>query len=190
MLVVVGAIAAACGAVVTVLAARGPEPQYIRQHTDIGILTHKGASLEHAADAGVVTPPQGAVRVAAVGTDQIYAWHSKSRNEDCILDLRVATGGVACEAAAKAEAHGVVGVFREGGGATSGSASTMRVIALVPNDVKEVRITDKDGASYTVGVSDNIAVSRDVNTTSLAYRLGNGKEQRTSVATLINRTPN
>jgi len=75
-------------------------------------------------------------------------------------------------------------------GATSSSASTMRVIALVPNDVKEVRITDKDGASYTVGVTDNIAVSRDVNATSLAYRLGNGKEQRASVATLINRTPN
>lgn len=141
------------------------------------------------ASASSLRAPSGAILAAVVGHTEVYALHH-SKSEDCVMDLTVgASGGSVCAPASQVEERGEVGISQEGPGATApNSPATLRVTALVPNGVKSITVTDRDGSSYGVPVSNNVAEREDINIASVSYTSGGGT-QTTNVAAVVDHMP-
>src|SRR4029077_9526036 len=88
------------------------------------------------------------------------------------------------------EEEGIVGISVEGAGATApGSASTLRVTAMVPNGVTSVKFTDRDGSSYEGPVANNVVEREDIGAASVSYSLPGGGNQTTNVAAMADHIP-
>lgn len=158
--------------------------------TSIGVFSHHPKGLARIAQTGSVTPPAGAILAAVVGHTDVYASHN-FRGEDCVIHITPgAAGGSVCGRPTTVEEEGVVGVGFEGKGATApGSPPTLRVTAMVPNGVTSVKVTDRDGSSYDVAVTNNVVMREDINAASVSYSLPGGGNQTTNVATMVDHIP-
>jgi hypothetical protein len=178
---------ASVGMLVATALASNASPRKSRR-TDISILTRKPRQTARKAAADSVVPPPEAILANVVDGTEVYAFRNAS-GEDCVL--RVSNGGGSvCDSAAVVEAQGEIGISGHGEGATApGSPATLQVTALVPNGIKQIKITDRDGASYTVPVVNNVAEREDINIASVSYRLPRGTIYTTDVAAIVDRIP-
>lgn len=165
--VVVGSLAAVAGTVVASGALGANSRPVVRRHVVRGsaqrwpfaIFSHPAAVRGHSADVGKVSAPQGAVLADVTHvdgvTDELYAWH-RTPQEDCLLDVE---GGsevtVACSPRAAAEAEGVAWVGTNA--AATGTPGGVGVVAMVPDGVSKVEVTNADGAVTSVTVAHNMA---------------------------------
>jgi hypothetical protein len=134
--------------------------------------------------------PAGAILAASTGKTDVYVARN-ANGDDCVYHFTAgAAGGGGCSPAAQVEGKGAVGIFQEGEGATApGSPATLRVTALVPNGVSSVEFTDKDGSSYSVPVTNNVAVHEDIDISKVSYTLSDDATETTDVAAVVDRTP-
>lgn len=188
-------VVAAAVAVMVVASAvgAGNAPVLVRHgkahRTPLAVFTHP-PKLARIADVGSLQPASGAILADVVGRTNVYVRHD-SAGRDCIEHLKAGgAGGGGCASAAKVEEEGSVGVFQEGPGATApGSSATLSINALLPNGVKSVKFTDRDGSSYEVPVANNVMEHEDSNTASVSYKLPGGGVVTTNVAAIADRTP-
>ena len=145
--------------------------------------------LARVASASSLRAPSGAILAAVVGRTEVYALHH-SGGDDCVMNLTAgASGGSVCAPASQVEERGEVGISQEGAGATApNSPATLGITALVPNGVSSITITDRNGSSYSVPVSNNVAEREDINIASVSYTSGGGT-QTTNVAAIVDHTP-
>lgn len=192
-LMLVAAAAIAGVLVATALASSGTHKSVHHRgarRTGIAVFSHHPKGVARIAKAGSLTPPTGAILAAVVGRTEVYAFRNTS-SQDCVIHLTVGAGGGSdCGHPAKVEEEGIVGVGIEGEGATApGSRPTLRVTALVPNGVTSATVTDRDGSSYEVPVTNNVVEREDINAASLSYTLPGGGIQTTNVAAMVDRIP-
>ena len=160
------------------------------KRTPIAVFSHPQRHVARIAGAGSLNPPPGAILASVVGRNEVFVLH-QSPGEDCVMNLHVgAGGGSVCAAAAHVEEEGAVGIFEEAQGATApGSGATLRVAVLVPNGVGTIQFTRRDGSSYQVPVSNNVAESEGVAIASVSYGLPGGGHRTTNVAATVDRSP-
>jgi hypothetical protein len=160
------------------------------RHDRLAVFSHHPKRLARIATAGSLSPPKGAILAAIVGRTEVYASESAS-GDDCVIHLTVgAGGGSVCGRAATVEEEGIVGVGIEGEGAIApGSPSTLRLTALVPNGVTNVKVIDRDGSSYEVPVTDNVVEREDILAASMSYILPDGGTHTTNVGAMVDHIP-
>ncbi len=172
------AAVAACTLVATALAASGSAK---KTHHSAGKLAVLTPHLARAAKSALI--PAGAVLATVADGAEVYADQNAS-DEDCIIHVTPnAGGGSVCAPASQVEAEGEVGVGR------SGASDAVRVSALVPNGVTNLRFVDRDGSSYTVGVTNNVVEHQDGSVASVGYTLPNGKVHTTNIAAIVDQIP-
>lgn len=137
----------------------------------------------HSARAALTTVPLAgvsAVSLAAVkGTNEVYIGHRYSPTTlDCEWERIYPQGGAGgCSKASEVESKGVVSLYEPKEGATP------HITAFVPDGVSSVIITDADGSSHAIAVTNNLALYEDANDPStVSYTLPNGVNQTTNVA--------
>lgn len=193
--VVVVAAVAITGTLVAAVAlasgnSHGRRHQTAKKPSGIAVFSHHPKGLARIASAGSLKPPPGAILADVVGRTEVYVLHN-SNGADCVMHLTVgAAGGSICSQPAQIEKEGAVGIFQEGPGATApGSPATLRVTVLVPNGVRNVTFTDRDGSSYKVPVTNNVVEHEDINAASVAFTLPGGETATTNVAAVVDHTP-
>lgn len=138
--------------------------------------------LAHSADGEPPVPLAGvsAMSLAAVTrTSQVYVGHRYGPTLlDCVWEWIPPHGGSGgCGRASDVEAKGSVSLYE----ATEGAPARIR--AFVPDGVASVVVTDRDGSSHVVAVTNNLAIYEDLNSPStVSYRLPSGVTQTTDVA--------
>jgi hypothetical protein len=189
MLVVASVVAGIL--VATALASSGSRAKVHRaaRKTGIAVFSHH-PKLARIAKAGSLSAPSGAILAAVVNRTEVYVLQNAS-DEYCVMHLTVgAGGGSICAPYSQVEAQGEVGIGGEGEGATApGSPAIVRVTALVPNGVTNVRFTDRDGSSYEVRVTNNVVEREDINIASVSYTLPGGGRQMMNVAAVVDHIP-
>lgn len=168
----------------------GTRHKAAKNPSGLAVFSHHPKGLARIASAGSLKPPPGAILADVVGRTEVYVLHSSS-GADCVMHLTVgAAGGSICSQPAQIEKEGAIGIFQEGPGATApGSPATLRVTVLVPNGVRNVTVTDRDGSSYKVPVTNNVAEREDIEAASVAIELPGGKTATTNVAAIVDHTP-
>jgi hypothetical protein len=177
--------------VATALASGGSHVGVHRgDRTTIDVFSRPPAHIARIARAGSLNPPPGSILASVIGRNQVFALHT-SGGEDCVINLHVgAGGGSVCSPAKRAEEQGAVGIFQEGEGATAaGSPPTLRVAVLVPDGVMSIHFTRRDGSSYDVPVTSNVAESEGLAIASVSYRLPGGGSRMTDVAATVDDSP-
>ncbi|MFZ1926848.1 MAG: hypothetical protein WAU42_11975 [Solirubrobacteraceae bacterium] len=115
---------------------------------------------------------------------EIYGWQRAS-GETCVLNIKIdGGGGASCGNASEVEREGIVGIHQEG----EGAGATLRVVALVPNGVKNVDFTDRNGASHLVSVIKNVVALEDANLASVNYALPGEAAHTVNVASVVEHT--
>jgi hypothetical protein len=168
----------------------GRQHQAAKKTVGLAVFSHQPKGLARIASAGSLKPPPGAILADVVGRTEVYVLHNSS-GDDCVMHLTVgAAGGSICSRPALIEKEGAVGIFQEGPGAAApGSPATLRVTVLVPNGVRNVTFTDRDGSSYKVPVTNNVVEHEDINAASVAFALPGGGNATTNVAAVVDHTP-
>lgn len=191
--VVLVVVAAGVAVVVASAGGAGNGPVLVRHgkahRTPLAVFTHR-PKLARIAEVGSLKPSAGAILAAVVGHTDVYVNHD-SAGRDCIEHLTAGgAGGGGCASAAKVEEEGSVGVFQEGPGARApGSPATLSVNALLPNGVRSIKFTDRDGSSYDVPVTNNVVDHEDSNAASVSYTLPGGAVVTTNVAAITDQAP-
>lgn len=125
-----------------------------------------------ATNAGSASVPAGAIPAATQDGIKVYVWEqaageslnpnaprspNATEGEICVGQEATSSndiGGAACGPVAAFIAHGNVDFTGSGG-----SSSPMTITALVPNGVSSIELTEADGASRSVPVVNNVAVT-------------------------------
>ncbi len=147
-----------------------------------------GRRAARASATGPYGLPPGAVYAASIGQQEIYALQRSGPQapgapeegaEVCLID-RAASDGVsmACSPATKAEQEGVELLSIETGGSLTDAV-------LLPDGVRSVEFTDRNGSSRTVPVDNNVAVDEDPDLASLHYTVPDGTSKTTSIAEAV-----
>ena len=119
------------------------------------------------------------VSLAAVeGTDEVYIGHRyRPTSLDCFWERTPSGGHGGCGRASDVEAKGAVSLYE------ANEHAHPHILALVPDGVASVVITDSDGSSHTVSVANNFAVYEDLKTpSSVSFTLPNGAIEATTVS--------
>lgn len=156
---------------------------------DFSIFAHSRQhrhNAAHAAAAPSVTPPPGAVLATVSENVEIYAYQPTPQTL-CVVNAKIGgNGGAACGLASQAAEEGIVSVHREGEGPTA----TVRTIALMPNAVTSLVFTDRDGATHTVSVTNNVAVLEDSDVASVAYSTPTGAARQFDLGAVVEHLAN
>ena len=167
--------------------------------TAFAVLSHGTA---RAAGAGSAMFPPGAVLAAVAGSRKVYVWELSSgqpsgpsagsrpaaTTEVCVGWTAPSGGGSGdCGPASQLDARGSVAIGRVFD-RTKGTLSPTTVTVLVPNGVKTVTLTDRDGVSYEANVTNNVVVVEDENlapppATAVSYQLPNGATEAVPMPT-------
>lgn len=176
-----GALVVAAAVVLsgTALATGVLDPRYPARPSSprwpISILSHPPTAHARRATAGGVSAPQGAIFAAlsrADGvTNELYAWH-RSPREDCLVDVEAAREvTTACDPSWAAEAEGIAWA---GPATESSGPGPVNVVAMVPDGVPTVEVTDGNGSKHAIGVVNNVVDYSAASVTELRYTLPNG----------------
>lgn len=117
--------------------------------------------------------PASAALAAASDHHDIYVWEGSlspgnAGNDLCIEDLTPTSSvGAGCGRIATVMRHGIVIV-------SESDTLGVNVIMLLPNGVTQVNVSNRDGASSTLNVSNNVADIEDANVASVSYELEDG----------------
>lgn len=141
--------------------------------------------------------PADAALATVVGNREVYVWevpggediapfsrrHAASTTEVCIGWEEAGGGGTgSCGPASAAAEHGSVTVGRVRNQST-GALSARIVTILVPNGVQDVTLTDRDGATRNVKVTNNVVIEEGESLASppaaaaVTYRLPTGRTE-------------
>jgi hypothetical protein len=181
MLVVAAVIAGTVVAGALSASGNGTSKHRTTWKSGLAVFSHP-KSRARIAQADSASPPSGAVLAAVVGQTEVYV--SQSGSELCVMHMTGSSGGGSvCGQVPAVEAEGVVGV------GTGVEKSNVRVTALLPNGVKAVTFTDRDGSSYDVAVTNNVVSREDNNLTSVSYSTANGASHTTNVAAMLAHIP-
>lgn len=172
---------------------RGTVLQGHAKRTGVAVFTHHHTGLAHIAKAGSQSPPPNseAILAAVVGDTEVLALHDSS-GDDCVMHLTAGGGGGGeiCDLPARVESEGEVGIGLVAAGARSpGSPASVHVDGLLPNGVSSVRITDRDGSSYKVPVTNNVVYHEDSEMSLVSYVLPGGATVTTNAAALLDHIP-
>jgi hypothetical protein len=169
--------------VTSALASKASKKHVAKQPTGLAVFLHQRKTA-HAASTNPLAPP-GAVLATVVGQTEVYASQitqgSGGATEDCVTHFTGHAGGGVCASAAKVENEGIVGV--------GGPQGVVRITALLPNGVKSVKITDNDGATYEVAVTNNVVEHEDSNAVTFTYALPGNQIHTTNIAKLLANPP-
>jgi hypothetical protein len=132
--------------------------------------------------------PAGAVRAATTERDEIYVWAaaatgqsvlgstSSGSGEICLMNKGAdGASGSSCSPESMAIKHGIVDVHRT----LEPTPEPTTVVVLVPNGVRSVTFTNRNGSTNVVTVANNVAVVEDDNlasapATAVSYTLPDG----------------
>lgn len=138
---------------------------------------HPSRAHSAAVTPSVLSGDSGVVLAAVKGANDIYISHGKNARLDCFYDhISAQAGGGDCARSIVAESRGMVGVLETAG-------HTTRVLALLPDGVTNVIVTNQDGSSHSVTVENNVAVYEDASPATVSYTLPNGMTQTENVKT-------
>lgn len=130
--------------------------------------------------ATIPLPDLSDASLAAVsGTNEVYIGHRYSPTTlDCHWERIHPQGGAGgCARASEVESKGVVSLYEPSEGAPA------HVLAFVPDGVGSVVVTDSDGSSHTLTVTNNLAMYEDANGAAIvSYRLPSGANRSVNVA--------
>lgn len=162
------------------------------KRTGIAVFTHHPKGLARIAKAASpsLPPNSDAVLAAIVGKTELLVLHDSSGN-DCLMHIAASgSAGEICDPPATAESEGEIGIGLVAAGAASpGSPESIHVDGLLPNGVSSVRITDRDGSSYDVPVTNNVIYHEDSEMASVSYVLPGGATVTTNAAALLDHIP-
>ncbi len=138
----------------------------------------------HRAHTAAATTPrimagvEGVSLVAVHGPNEIFIGHRRSPTSDDCFWVRTQSGGQGgCGRASEVEAKGAVSLYE------ANEHAHPYILALVPDGIANVVITDSDGTSHTAAVTNNFAVYEDLKTpSSVSYTLPNGATETTDVS--------
>jgi hypothetical protein len=177
----IAALAMAGTLLTTALTASGHVTHHrLNRKPGFAVLSHP---LKHAriASAGGVQAPPSADLGGVIGGHAIYAWQREA-GKICLVDIdNVGGSGGACSATASAEEKGVNLINLPVGG------NTLSVVLLLPNGVKTVTFTDRDGSTRVENVTNNVAEDEDDNLASVSYTTPSGANEGIDVAALVDR---
>lgn len=188
-----GAVMAAAAVVLsgTALATGVLDPRYPARPSSprwpLSIFSHPPAARAHRATTSGASAPQGAIFAGlsqADGvTNELYAWH-RSAQEDCLVDVEaVREVTTACDPSWAVEAEGIAWA-----GPPTGSSAPVNVVAMVPDGVPTVEVTDGDGSKHTVNVVNNVADYSASSVTELRYTLPNGHVESRNLSRSLSRS--
>jgi hypothetical protein len=120
----------------------------------------------------------GVSLVEVQGTNEIFVGRRHSpTNDDCFWVRTPSGGHGGCGRAAEVEAKGAVSLYE------ANEYAHPYILTLVPDGVASVVITDSDGSSHTVAVTNNFAVYEDLKIpSSVSFTLPNGVTETTNVS--------
>lgn len=161
------------------------------RQSGLAVFSHPlGVRRARTASADGVQAPSGAVLAAVSSKNEIYAWQPTAAEETmpmrtadhgnsiCIVEvLSNGPESIACGPSAKIEERGLIGINMP-----SKDAPNLYAAALVPNGVTSVTVTDNNGATYAVPVSNNAVIVEDPNLAAVSYGLPNGGVNNATVS--------
>jgi hypothetical protein len=130
------------------------------------ILSSRGKA--HLAASANSNLPSGAVLAGAADGHELYAWQTAGNTKTCLIAIADApgrVGGISCGPTSEVEKTGIVALEL---------GSNAGMMALIPDGVDDMTVTDESGASHTVPASNNVAGFEDSSFTSISYRLSDG----------------
>src|ERR1700744_5347563 len=132
--------------------------------------------MAHVASTGPNGLPSGVIPAQTVGGNGFYVLERPQLSvsvapqvgqEICVVDRHGLGGDMACSSVARAGREGIDLLTKESGGTISDAV-------LVPNGVKSVAFTDRDGSTRTVPVINNVAAVEDAELASVHYSVPGG----------------
>jgi hypothetical protein len=145
------------------------------------VFSHPPSGIARISNARGLNPPPGAILATVEAGNEVYAWQP-STDEVCVVDLEVAgLGGVACDLKSHAETHGVVLILRPAPASAVGP--TLSMAAMVPDGVKSVVFSKRDGSTHQAAVTNNIVELADPNLASVRYTSLDGVNHEQAVPT-------
>jgi hypothetical protein len=161
-------------AISSALASGTAQTHNVRSHGQFSVLKHAPYAKAHAASDDLSAAPPGAILALSSGGTSVYALQH-ANGDVCVFDLSSGGGGGGgCAAAADANQSGVAITVMAAG-------STPSMAVLVPDGVKEVTFTRRDGTAVSVGVSNNAAEFADPNLAAAHYILADGSTHTETV---------
>lgn len=164
-----------------------------RKRSGLAVFSHalswQGART---ASAGGVQAPPGAVLAAVSGKNAIYVWQPTASEETqpmrtadngdstCMVEMLNGLESIACGPTTTIEDRGIIGIKLP-----SMSTPTLGATALVPNGVTSVTVTDNNGSTHAVAVSDNSVFIEDPNLASVSFELPNGEVNSETVSEVM-----
>jgi hypothetical protein len=155
---------------------------YHRLNKKLGfaVLTHPLKHAHIASATGVQAPPSADLG-GVIGGHAIYAWQ-REVGKICLVDIdNVGGSGGACSTTTGAEEKGVDLINLPVGG------NTLSVVLLLPNGVKTVTFTNRDGSIRVETVTNNVAEDEGDNLASVSYTMPSGANEGVNVAALVDR---
>jgi hypothetical protein len=140
-----------------------------RARWPIGAFSHQLTRAHSASITPSALSSDSGVALAVVkGENEIYVGHRENQALDCIYDhINIHAGGGGCGKATFVESQGMIGTLETAGEAT-------RVLALVPDGVGNIVVTNQDGSSHSVTVENNVAIDEDPTPATVSFTLPNG----------------
>lgn len=150
--------------------------------------------LASTANAGF-SAPTGAIRAYSQAGHEIYVWNPTEsetpaaiRNQSggaiCVLRVDEVMSHTSCGNAAEVAELGIVSVERSRRTHVPGDEH-FTIEALVPNSATSLTVTEPDGASHSVAVTNNVATvnlnGEDEELSTVSYRLPNGQTHTVDV---------
>jgi len=126
------------------------------------VFSHRKHLARSASTQGAKVAPAGAVLAAVDGGSEVFVNHN-AEGEVCMTTITqgstAAVGG--CAQPAAVEAEGLVG-FGVGG-------KDPKITVLAPNGVTSVTVTDRDGSTHTLPVTNNVALGEAANASTVSF---------------------
>lgn len=174
-------VAVSVGLIVTsALASNGARHRAAQRPDGLAVFTHPPKGIAHIASASIMAP--GAKLATVVGNTEVYVDHPTSgpaSGLDCVTHITNNSGAGACGSPSEVETEGMVTVSDFGG--------VERITALLPNEVKSVKITDRDGSTHEIETKNNVIEQEDDNALTLTYDLAGGRTHTTEVPSLLSK---
>lgn len=166
------------GTIIATSASAGAQPGGGHRHPGFGVFSHPLVRA-HVASFGGEQPRPGSVLAATPAHPAAAIYATRTGGNVCVTKLSATGGGGSCGPIATVEETGL-GVVK-----LPADGSPVGVTLLLPNGVTSITVTDTDGKTRQVPVTNNVVSVEETGLSSVNYALPSGQTKSTDLASFV-----